>query len=963
MVKARVGSGFPADITFESPLELTKTGRNYHFSLNAEYLADAEQAVIDAQAQVAAATTAAETAATSEANALTYRNAAQTAQTNAETAETNAETAETNAETAQTAAEAAQTAAEAAQTAAETARDAAFANANVYADIATGLAAVGDGEQFMVVEGDEIVRYEDDAGSEVEVARYPTADGAYSPELWRINHKRAETARVGGVYDVLNRQVFANIALRSATHNDDGTITIPAGDYIMSEQWGAAYSGTTDAANPSLWWYLHVGVADLSTGDVTLSAKYNATDYVTGGGALTGTTETKTAPGVKKLALRNNNGSGTAYNWVRWFIHAPAGSDITIYPPIYTTDDISYAPEFATSVDNYAVSSPAVWSKDWSQIPNYGGGRFVDAKRVTKAADSVNGSSGNAGTLRAPKDTMAGLSTLAAEAVVGLFRGSVFREVVPVFDAAAPKGIEIIDVGLGLTTPLPKASAFKAVPDGSWTDNLDGTYSYSWTSTNSLVDNGYDEVFPIRVDTTLAAADYPITREERLTKVASGAACVSTVDSYYVTGSGTSWTMMIHPPDGAAPGTRYTYEVIDRYNNATFSAYARDASVRGVHLSGSCFGYGPLGAPTDFHGDRLILTHPNTHAAVIQGGKLERFLVYGKGNPSLAAVTFYTGNATGQRGVCRDGYVLGIVGGGFYSHNTGGNGQAWEELINENVAYVSVGRLASGSLPPATALGDANAKKVIHRRLHVDGFSLGAGPNSAFGDSLIERCTFRQVSVNRSAKLFKNNICAYENYGDPGNVNNRSSKMMEIATGHVVRNNLLYAKYVDQGVGSSDTATRALIGTAGGNIPNNITFKKNIIVFGADIVTAYFIANLNSGYSGLDIDYNVYIHVSGVTAATGTQFTGSSTKDWATYLAQNGGLDANSLYLDLRSDIRGVQAVFVDPDNGDFRFSQTHAAATVREYCLANDVGPDWTINQWPIIPTADEVARMIERI
>jgi hypothetical protein len=107
MVKARVGSGFPADITFESPLELTKTGRNYHFSLNAEYLADAEQAVIDAQAQVAAATTAAETAATSEANALTYRNAAQTAETNAETA---------------------QAAAEAAQEAAETARDAAVAS-------------------------------------------------------------------------------------------------------------------------------------------------------------------------------------------------------------------------------------------------------------------------------------------------------------------------------------------------------------------------------------------------------------------------------------------------------------------------------------------------------------------------------------------------------------------------------------------------------------------------------------------------------------------------------------------------------------------------------------------------------------------------------------------------------------------------------------------------------------------
>jgi hypothetical protein len=128
-----------------------------------------------ATTQASNASSSASAAAASEANALTYRNAAQTAQTNAETAETNAETAEANAQTAQAAAEAAQSAAETAQTAAETARDAAFVNADVYADIATGLAAVGDGEQFMVVEGDEIVRYEDDSGSEVEVARYPAS--------------------------------------------------------------------------------------------------------------------------------------------------------------------------------------------------------------------------------------------------------------------------------------------------------------------------------------------------------------------------------------------------------------------------------------------------------------------------------------------------------------------------------------------------------------------------------------------------------------------------------------------------------------------------------------------------------------------------------------------------------------------------------------------------------------------
>lgn len=77
---------------------------------------------------------------------------------------------------AQAGAEAAQAGARTAQSLAEAARDAAFVNAAVYADVATGLAAVADGAQFMVVSGDEIIRYRRDAGPvAVEVARYASA--------------------------------------------------------------------------------------------------------------------------------------------------------------------------------------------------------------------------------------------------------------------------------------------------------------------------------------------------------------------------------------------------------------------------------------------------------------------------------------------------------------------------------------------------------------------------------------------------------------------------------------------------------------------------------------------------------------------------------------------------------------------------------------------------------------------
>jgi|GEM_PF-844950 len=57
----------------------------------------------------------------------------------------------------------------------EAARDAATVNADAFASVSAGLAAVVDGVQFQVISGDEIIRYERvDASTATEVSRYPT---------------------------------------------------------------------------------------------------------------------------------------------------------------------------------------------------------------------------------------------------------------------------------------------------------------------------------------------------------------------------------------------------------------------------------------------------------------------------------------------------------------------------------------------------------------------------------------------------------------------------------------------------------------------------------------------------------------------------------------------------------------------------------------------------------------------
>lgn len=81
---------------------------------------------------------------------------------------------------------------------AESARDAAFVNADVYPDIATGLAAVGDGEQFQIVQGDLIARFRRvNASTEELVATYP-ANKIVGDVILKIGGFEATTESVAG---------------------------------------------------------------------------------------------------------------------------------------------------------------------------------------------------------------------------------------------------------------------------------------------------------------------------------------------------------------------------------------------------------------------------------------------------------------------------------------------------------------------------------------------------------------------------------------------------------------------------------------------------------------------------------------------------------------------------------------------------------------------------------------------
>lgn len=157
---------------------------------------------------------------------------------------------EGNATVAQQAAQAAQTAeagSVAAQGQAEAARDAAFVNADVFPDIATGRAAVADGEQFQVVAGDEIIRYRRDSSTtETEVARYPAASvaGAF-PQARRIERRRMGVFAAGevkGPYLATNDAITATPTWSITSDGELSTLADQSGSVFR--YWDAGFFWT-----------------------------------------------------------------------------------------------------------------------------------------------------------------------------------------------------------------------------------------------------------------------------------------------------------------------------------------------------------------------------------------------------------------------------------------------------------------------------------------------------------------------------------------------------------------------------------------------------------------------------------------------------------------------------------------------------------------------------------------------
>jgi hypothetical protein len=790
-------------------------------------------------------------------------------------------------------------AAEAAKAGAETARDAAFANASVYSDIATGRATVANGAQFMVVDGSEIVRYQRvDASTQTEVARYPAsaavygavvhrwgasreADRSYNDNRLRPAQKSDPTLMKGAGGAILTTTADAG----GNKINTDGTLTIGASSWI---EW--ASKDKTDY-DPGGYYYLYiVGKSPDVVDNLTVAIQQNSVSTIAVDFAYD-----RSERGVLKIVFRNRkNSDSLPVNsfWPR--ITNTSGGAIEIFRPSWTFEDNTNIPYdmMRRLKEEAPLSQPEIRSFEFWRDPGF---FQLDSEQwlraTTIAVDSVNGNNANAGTRYAPKQTLASIGSAGSMAngtVVALRRGSIWREQLQAFYGADAWDCAFVADDRGNKGGMPIISSWLPIADGNITDNMDGTYSFTFTANatsqpalDSGGNNGYHRVLVRERNVARDAAGNTISGGTVLRWVATIGELATAAGRAYAAYSAGTWTVTFRPRTGVTPldGSN-TYEVTAQracITQASGNTTGKNASFVGAHFDGAADGYGMLSSGVGSLIDFCALTDGDTHHAVMASMKIMRSLISSNGDVSDSiTVAYSTGVNTEDTVNVFDRCFL-FTTGGPYAHNNVDETKRAKALIVER-NYL-IGRRDAITNAIEAQVGVADQTDMIIRRGNYARSVLAEADRSAttFAPMVYSEDNFIDGIVQLQALRggSRNNIFITTNYGDRTIAGNRGVPGVYARPGGVFENNLVVITHEGGQFVPSDVANYLLdyIGTVINStqlqnvtVTAQATIRRNIFVIympyaAAEGRSTSLFNCSQSSFGNIDLDENIYVVV------------------------------------------------------------------------------------------------------
>ncbi len=539
------------------------------------------------------------------------------------------------------------------------------------------------------------------------------------------------------------------------------------------------------------------------------------------------------------------------------------------------------------------------------------------------------GNDANAGTLAAPKKTIAGINAavaaggpVAAPLKIGFRSGDVFYDSYnPGFPVLA--GTYFPDAASKKFAVLNGAQAF----NNGWvrTDSTNNIYHQDipLTGFNTYGINGwrYSYIYVFEIDRQLELTA-PITAKRLLKFVPTLVGADSTPGSFYEPDSYAPGVIrvFIHTSNGRPPNNnpQFRYEVSVR-DRAINSSLQQKNHFERLWVTGYGAGNGmiPAGANSTFNrmifGPGAAIHHLGLRGAVITNS----LFLPGPVNTNGYAVVFYDVEGLGRHNLLRNCIFLDIRN-PVYAHTSYGSRYAALELDN----VISFANPAE----PMAFIECADTDSVFLNSVYSDGHVYGyasAVPYVFVRNSVIKNCSLG-VGLspgNLSASVYNTYIGFSGGRNAAGIYANSPGKLS-------VSNCVLHCKDMQPTANPGVPVGAFIINSSSAG--SNTTVQGNIFI--SDVNASGFtvggiadIAN-GAGHSTDTWANNVYVLASGskiawkiINSDTGASYYVDSFNQWQALSGQ----DANSLFFDVRNDPRGLKAIFTNPDNGDYSIANT----------------------------------------
>lgn len=432
----------------------------------------------------------------------------------------------------------------------------------------------------------------------------------------------------------------------------------------------------------------------------------------------------------------------------------------------------------------------------------------------------------------------------------------------------------------------------------------------------------YSMMYVFEIDRQLEKTA-PITARKLLTFVKTLQLAQATPGSFYepVTTVENPKKIYIHTSNDNSPNNnqKYRYEVTVR-DFAINSTYNTGNSFENLWIRGYGAGLGmaPAGSNSTFN-HMIFGPGAGIHHLVLRGATISNSLfLHSAKNTSEFAVVFYDREGYRRHNKIAQSIFLDVRD-PVYTHTSGRGSRFAAIELNNVTAFADINNRAG-------FIGTANTDSILISGVYADKFLMGCHTGDASFLS-IKKSIFNDVAggINFGFKacraVIENVFLKTKSTGGVNGIVLSENVHMDL------NNAVIYLS--GSAVNSNAVVGSFISGTAIKN--NKVSASQNIFICDLPETNGAYIAS--TGNSGEDIwQNNVYILLRGNGMWWQSYKTGANPILLKTFneWKKASGQDQHSLFFDLRNDPRGLKAIFVDPENGDYALTNTFEGRQVK---------------------------------